>query len=96
MCLLPRCPLNNHGADLLDPASLSLAGNFFLPKGKKLVNKNFPHGKKILKKFFQAGKNACRNREKQPKKLATNYAGWTVVWTVGTKNPAGAGKEKGK
>jgi hypothetical protein len=36
----------------LCPASLFLAGNFFLPKGKKLVNKNFPHGKKNLEKFF--------------------------------------------
>jgi len=69
--------LNNRGAYLLDPASLSLAGKIFLPKGKKLVNKNFPHGKKILKKFFQAGKNACRNRKNSPK-TSHELCGWLV------------------
>jgi hypothetical protein len=61
----------------LCPASLSLAGNFFLPKGKKLVNKNFPHGKKILKNFFRLVKMLVVIG-KTAKKLATNYAGWLV------------------
>jgi hypothetical protein len=74
--------LNNRGAYLLDPASLSLAGKIFLPKGKKLVNKNFPHGKKILKKFFQAGKNACRNRKNSQKTSheLCRLASWLTSW----------------
>jgi hypothetical protein len=51
-----------------------------------LARKNCAKGKKSLKAIADKGKTA--------KKLATNYAGWIVGWTVGTKNPAGAGKER--